>query len=195
MIGEDLGTVPDWVRDRLGPAGVLSYRVFYFEREHGGGWKPPDHYPAQALAVVTTHDLPTLSGLLGRRGYRHSIRTGPRAIRGRAESDAGGTASRKDGILAALKSQGLLPAGVSEDPAQVPSMTTELMERIHAVSGPYVPPGWSWPNIEDVIGTRVQTNLPGTVDQHPNWCAEVESDGGGVGPRFHDLNGLRLCCV
>ena len=78
----------------------------------------------------------------------------------------------KAGILTALKSQGLLPAGVSEDPAQVPMMTTELMEGIHQ----YLARTPAWivlANLDDVIGARVQTNLPGTVDQHPNWCRKL----------------------
>ena len=172
VIGEDLGTVPDWVRDRLGPAGVLSYRVFYFEREYWGGWKPPTQYPAQALAVVTTHDLPTLVG------YWEGVDIDTRSTLGLFPSEDARNAMwaerhrEKAGILTALKSQGLLPAGVSEDPAQVPIMTTELMEGIHQYLART--PAWMvLANIDDVIGTRVQANLPGTVDQHPNWCRKL----------------------
>ncbi|TLY18764.1 MAG: 4-alpha-glucanotransferase, partial [Nitrospirae bacterium] len=46
VIGEDLGTVPDWVREQLAKARVLSYRVFYFERGADGAMKPPSEYPA-----------------------------------------------------------------------------------------------------------------------------------------------------
>lgn len=172
VIGEDLGTVPDWVRDRLGPAGVLSYRVFYFEREYWGEWKPPAHYPAQALAVVTTHDLPPLSG------YWAGTDIETRSALGLCSSDEARNAMwaerhrEKAGILSALKSQGLLPPGISDDPTQVPTMTTELMESIHQ----YLARTPAWivlANLEDGIGTRVQTNLPGTVDQHPNWCRKL----------------------
>jgi 4-alpha-glucanotransferase len=172
VIGEDLGTVPDWVRDRLGTAGVLSYRVFYFEREQWGGWKLPAHYPAQALAVVATHDLPTLSG------YWEGVDIDTRSALGLFPSEDARKAMQEErhrekaGILAALKSQGLLPLSVSEDPIQVPAMTVELMEGIHE----YLARSPAWivlANIEDVIGTRSQTNLPGTVDQHPNWCRKL----------------------
>jgi 4-alpha-glucanotransferase len=172
VIGEDLGTVPDWVRDRLGPAGVLSYRVFYFEREHGGGWKPPDHYPAQALAVATTHDLPTLAG------YWEGVDIDTRSALGLIPSEDARNAiwterqREKAGILAALKSQALLPSGMSEDPVLVPMMTTELMEAIHQ----YLARTPAWivlAGLEDMIGARAQTNLPGTVDQHHNWCRKL----------------------
>jgi (1->4)-alpha-D-glucan 1-alpha-D-glucosylmutase len=54
VIGEDLGTVAEELRDALAEAGVYSYRVLYFQRG--------DDYPAQALVTVSTHDLPTLKG-------------------------------------------------------------------------------------------------------------------------------------
>ena len=172
VIGEDLGTVPDWVRNRLGTAGVFSYRVFYFEREHWGNWKPPAQYPAQSLAVVTTHDLPTLSG------YWEGTDIETRSALGLFPSEEARNTMweerhrEKAGILAALKSEGLLPSGVSDDPSQVPMMTTELMEGIHHYLA-RTPASIVLANIDDVIGIRYQANLPGTVDQHPNWCRKL----------------------
>ena len=61
VVGEDLGTVPEGLRERLAGGRVLSYRVLRFERD-GAEFKPPDAYPALALACVSTHDLPTLAG-------------------------------------------------------------------------------------------------------------------------------------
>ncbi|MGH8472997.1 MAG: 4-alpha-glucanotransferase, partial [Gammaproteobacteria bacterium] len=55
VIGEDLGTVPDEVRAALQPAGILAYRVLYFEKSPEGGFKPPAEYPRQAAVAVNTH--------------------------------------------------------------------------------------------------------------------------------------------
>ena len=57
VIGEDLGTVAPEVRTTLRRHHVLSYRLLYFEQE------PPASYPKDAFCAVTTHDLPTLTGL------------------------------------------------------------------------------------------------------------------------------------
>src|SRR6185437_15210826 len=123
-------------------------------------------------AVVTTHDLPTLNG------YWEGVDIETRSALGLFPSEEARYAMwaerhrEKAGILAALKSQELLPPGVSEDPVQTPTMTTGLMEGIHQ----YLARTPAWivlANIEDVIGTRCQANLPGTVDQHPNWCRKL----------------------
>lgn len=172
VIGEDLGTVPDLVRDRLGEAGVLSYRVIYFERAASGAWKPPASYPAQSIAVVTTHDLPPLSG------YWEGADIETREELGLLSSEQARLTMlderqrEKAGILTALKSEALLPSGVSDDPAFTPTMTEELAQAIHR----YLARTPAWivlANVEDVIGARAQTNVPGTADQHPNWCRKL----------------------
>jgi 4-alpha-glucanotransferase len=173
VIGEDLGTVPDWVRERLGATGILSYRVFYFERDTSGAWKSPRSYPAQSLAVVTTHDLPTLSG------YWEGMDIETRATLGLISSEEARSAMlaerqrEKAGILAALKAEELLPSSVSDDPVLTPTMTKDLAEAIHRYLA-RTPAEIALVNVEDVLGTCTQTNLPGTVNQHPNWRRKLE---------------------
>jgi len=57
VVGEDLGTVEPAFRAELRSTGILSTRVVWFEHA------PPETWPSEALAMVTTHDLPTLAGL------------------------------------------------------------------------------------------------------------------------------------
>ena len=168
VIGEDLGTVPDWVREQLAKARVLSYRVFYFERWRDGAWKSPGDYPAQSLAVVATHDLPTLTGFWS--GEDLQVRAGLGAFPDdAARRQAWDERQRaKGGILRALQRESLLPTGVTEDLTTAPAMTTELCEAIHI----YLARTSSCvmlANLEDGLGELSQTNLPGTVDSHPNW--------------------------
>jgi len=168
IIGEDLGTVPDAVRIALKDAGVLSYDVFYFERRASGDFKPPDEYDAQAIAVATTHDLPTLAGwwLARDLALRETLGLFPNA-----EARNGQFAARAQDrarLLRALADAGLLPEGIGSDPADVPAMTSELALAIHRYLA-RTPAKLVVVQLEDIIGALDQTNLPGTTTQHPNW--------------------------
>jgi 4-alpha-glucanotransferase len=77
IVGEDLGTIDDDMRDALRDRGVLSYRVAWFEDD------PPTSWPEQALASMTTHDLPTVAGVW-------SGTDGDESIRARLDALAGG---------------------------------------------------------------------------------------------------------
>jgi 4-alpha-glucanotransferase len=71
-------------------------------------------------------------------------------------------------MLAALKQEGLLPTSMSDDPITVPAMTPALCQAIHA----YLARTPAWlvlANLEDGLEEISQTNLPGTVENHPNW--------------------------
>ena len=168
VIGEDLGTVPDWVREQLAKARALSYRVFYFERAADGAMKSPGDYPTQSLAVATTHDLPTLTGFWSDEDLHVRARLG--ALTDDAAQHQAWEERQRDkaGILNALKRENLLPHGVTEDPATAPVMTTNLCRAIHIYLA-RTPSCIVLANLEDSLGELSQTNLPGTVDSHPNW--------------------------
>jgi 4-alpha-glucanotransferase len=174
VIGEDLGTVPDWVREQLTKARVLSYRVFYFERRGDGSWKSPAEYPQQALAVAGTHDLPTLTGFWS--GEDLKLRAGLGAFPDDASRRQAWEERQRDKgrMLAALKQEALLPSGMSDDAAAVPAMTPALCRAIHA----YLARTPAWlvlANLEDGLEEISQTNLPGTVENHPNWRRKYAS--------------------
>jgi 4-alpha-glucanotransferase len=168
VIGEDLGTVPDWVREQLAKARVLSYRVFYFERGTNGAMKSPGEYPVQSLAVATTHDLPTLTGFWSGEDLRVRAELCA-SIDDAVHRQAWEERQRdKSCILHALKREGLLPNGMTEDLATAPAMTADLCQAIHLYLA-RTPSAIVLANLEDGLGELSQTNFPGTVDSHPNW--------------------------
>ncbi|KUY85368.1 4-alpha-glucanotransferase [Burkholderia territorii] len=61
-IGEDLGTVPAGFRERLGAQGIAGMRVLWFEREADRAFRPPSAWDRDAIAMTSTHDLPTVAG-------------------------------------------------------------------------------------------------------------------------------------
>jgi len=168
VIGEDLGTVSDEVRAGLHRTGVLSYRVLFFERDAAGEFRPPGDYPVDALVTASTHDLPTLAG------YWHGRDLELRASLGLFR-EASQCATQQDErardrlrLLQALQRDGLLPAGLSVDQPAPPEMTPALALAIHTWLA-RTPSRMLVFQLEDVLGVAEQANLPGTIDEHPNW--------------------------
>ncbi len=172
IIGEDLGTVPDGVRERLAAGRVLSYRVLYFERSGSGEWNAPETYPRQAMAVIGTHDLPPLAAFWAGEDIALRVRLGlyadDEAVR-RARDERH---HDKQQMLRALGAAELLPPGMVEDAAMAQPMTPELCRALHLFLART--PSWAvLANLEDLLGEMAQTNVPGTVGSHPNWSRKL----------------------
>jgi 4-alpha-glucanotransferase len=167
VIGEDLGTVPEGFRSRLERAGLLSCRVLLFEREEDGALKPPSACPEAALVSASTHDLPTLRGYWQGRDLDWRLRLEPRpdpAAHGARRAERAGD---RRALLDALDRAGLLPQGV--EPGSPPDeLSLDLLVALHRLLG-------RWRGrllavqLEDALFELDQVNLPGTVDEHPNW--------------------------
>jgi 4-alpha-glucanotransferase len=172
IIGEDLGTVEPHVRETLARYGILSYRLFYFERDAHGSYKPPQDYPYQALVSSTTHDLPTVagfwvgqdiearrnSGILDENGYRDQL---------------AGRVREKQKMLDALFAANLLPDTTPRDASQIPELTGELHNAIIGFLAS-TPSMLLVLNQEDLSKEIDQQNLPGTTWQHPNWSRKMK---------------------
>jgi 4-alpha-glucanotransferase len=168
VIGEDLGTVPDEVRGALAANDVLSYRVLLFERDAGGDFKPPAQYPEAALATASTHDLPTLAGWW----QGHDIALRARHGHLGPDADVSGLLAERvrdrGQLLAALSRDDLLPPGTPLDPHAVPTLTPALASALQAYLA-RTPCALFIVQPEDVLGVVEQANLPGTINEHPNW--------------------------
>lgn len=183
IVGEDLGTVPDAVRGALHDLGVLSYRLFYFERNWGqphdnpshGAFKLPHEYPAQALVAGSTHDLPTLAGFWQGADIELRTRLGLYPTEEQRSRQIEERAQDKARLLATLAQAGLLPEDVAQDPAQVPEMTSSLLRAIHQFLA-RTPSQLFMLQAEDLLNQTDQANLPGTVEQHPNWQRKLHLD-------------------
>jgi 4-alpha-glucanotransferase len=167
VVGEDLGTVEPEVRETLSKFGILSYRLFYFEKRPDGEFRRHEEYPRQALVSSTTHDLPTLAGFWA--GADIAARRTAGTI-GETES-ADQTAQRareKQKMLDLLFEQGLLAAELPRAAEAYPDLTGPLH---HAVVGflALTPSQLLAINQEDLTKELHQQNLPGTTWQYPNW--------------------------
>jgi (1->4)-alpha-D-glucan 1-alpha-D-glucosylmutase len=175
VIGEDLGTVPDAVREALALFGVFSYKVSYFEKDSEGSFKAPGDYPEQALVAVSTHDLPTLSGYWKARDITTRTELGLFPTEALRESQIIARAEDRARLLLALDREGLFLGGVDADPASVPEITQEIAAAVHFYYA-RTPSKIFMIQFEDILGQIDQVNLPGTVDEYPNWRRKLPLD-------------------
>lgn len=163
VIGEDLGTIPDGLRDRLEQREVLGMRVLWFERDHIGRYIPPDRWQRQAVAMTGTHDLFTAAGWWSGRDLDWAWQLG-RAAEHRSEAQDRARRDEERGELwSALRESG--SAEGDPPPPDEPARAVDAVTK-HVASTPSVLALYP---LEDVLGQREQPNLPGTTDEHPNW--------------------------
>ena len=178
VVGEDLGTVPETVTTGLRERAMLGSSVLWFARDPAdpdAAFVPPDRWPGYALASISTHDLPTAYGFLAGEHVRvrealHLLAVPVAEERARADRE-------RELLLRMLVDAGLLDGDAADayatdpdaaDPeAVVAAMHAALLaspSKLVAVS-PY-----------DVLGERRQPNLPGTIDEYPNWRLPIPVD-------------------
>ncbi len=171
LIGEDLGYVPAGFREVMAQSGILSYRILYFE-EADGGFKRPGDYPRLALACLSTHDLPTLRAWW--RGDDVSLRRDNGLIsRESAAHQAADRRHKRDALIRAMMSGGAMTAedlapledAIPDDRSAMPSQLAIAAHRFVART----PSVLAGVRLADLVGEAKPTNLPGTVDEYPNW--------------------------
>jgi 4-alpha-glucanotransferase len=157
VIGEDLGTVPPGFRARLRRAGIAGMDVMWFERTRLS-YRKPGRWRRDAVAMTTTHDLPTVAGWWS----GEDIRTRRTLGLGNASEEE---ERRQDRVrlwrafTAAGAAQGVPP------PVDRPAAAVDAALGYVAQS----PAPLMLAPLEDLLGLAAQPNLPGTIDEHPNW--------------------------
>jgi 4-alpha-glucanotransferase len=155
MIGEDLGTVPAGFRERMDAAGLLGLRVLWFEREHGL-YTDPSRWSARAVATTSTHDVATVRGWWLGRDLDWQARLGRRV-------DGAQRAQERRALWAAFGHAGVAGGAQPADDDPAPVLDAAVRHVARARSELAVVP------LEDLVGEAEQPNLPGTLDEHPNW--------------------------
>ncbi len=170
IVGEDLGTVEDEVRETLARFGILSYRLLIFEQNEAG-FKAPEDYPEGALTSTTTHDLPTVDGFWTGADIEARLQAG-------TVDEASYVAQKVDRVrdrqrlLDALYKAELLPDGYARDAAALPELTAEIHEAILGFLAKTPCAMWLV-NQEDMTLEPYQQNLPGTTAEYPNWSRKM----------------------
>ena len=168
VVGEDLGTVPDGFHATLETNGIHGMRVLLFERD-GAAFKPPDLWDRAAVAMTSTHDLPTIAG------WWHGSDIVTRAAAGSlgvAVTEADAKAERDEDRPAMW--QAFVQSGDAAGEAPSLGDTEPVVDAALAYIAATPSPLCLVP-VEDLIGMEEQPNLPGTIDQHPNWRRRLQT--------------------
>jgi glycogen operon protein len=164
VVGEDLGTVPPELGSALAAKCVLSYRVLWFEQDHGR-FRPPATWPRVAATCVSTHDLPTFLGWwsgadIGELADLGLLNPADAAIAREARQSA------KAAILELLRQENLL----ADDPSGEPPLVA-----VHALIA-RTPSLLALVQADDLAGEIVGVNLPGTDMERPNWRRRISGN-------------------
>lgn len=168
VIGEDLGTVPEGFSEHMQSYGLLSYKILFFERWWETGlFKRPEIYSDKAMVTASTHDLPTIKGWwMGRDlEWRQKLNLYPNDELG--SEDRSNRILDRERLLGALKDFGVLEDN-QEPRLSPPEMNRALSNAVYKYLGNTPSPIHLIP-IEDALEIIEQVNIPGTIDEHPNW--------------------------
>jgi 4-alpha-glucanotransferase len=157
-IGEDLGTVEPWLREFLAGRGVLGTSMLWFEREEDGTPRRPDGWRRGCLAMVGTHDMPPAAAFLN--GEQVTLRADLGLLTQPEAEERAAAQAEMTGWLAALVREGLLRTAApspEEFTVALYGFLTRTPAMLIGVS------------LADAAGERRPQNMPGTVDEYPNW--------------------------
>jgi 4-alpha-glucanotransferase len=159
VIGEDLGTVPAGFRSRLARAGIYGMSVLWFER-NGPAFVTPSAWPAEAVAMTSTHDLPSIAGWWRGADLKARAKCG---FLTEAAKERTARNRQRSALWHAFQN-----ARVADGHAPSPAGGTRIADAAVKFIGA-TPSRLALLPLEDALASTDQPNLPGTIDEHPNW--------------------------
>ena len=167
VVGEDMGTVPDELRQAMGSKSIYSNKLFYFEKQHEQGFKSPQSHRRDALLMITNHDVPTLAGWWD--GADLVIRK-EIGLMESAQQLTNAQATRqheKHELLSWLQSQQLLPPSWDSCPPEK-KFDFDLCSAI-LIANANSHSRIMLMQLDDLQLLQKPVNIPGTYREYPNW--------------------------
>jgi 4-alpha-glucanotransferase len=149
--------VPDGFRDTIRGAGILGMEVLWFQRE-GLGFLPAERWRREAAALTTTHDLATIAGWWRGRDIDWLETLNRKSEHGSIADERWARGEDRTHLWNAI---GHGPEPAPDDAEPVIAAALDFVGRTPCEIA-LVP-------LEDIAGVVEQPNIPGTIDEHPNW--------------------------
>ena len=170
IIGEDLGTVPPGLRERLAQANILSYRVLWWERD-GDSFLPPENYPPLSVSCLSSHDLPTFTGW--RQGRDIEIRREVGQLDDASAAASTAARSKEEAALREALANQDISAGDSD--AELLTAAHELLAETRSAL--------VLVQTDDLLAETEPLNVPGTDKERPNWRRRLSAPVGELAGR------------
>lgn len=158
IVGEDLGTVPRYVRPAMARHGIHRAYVAQYElseeRAHALERVPPN-----ALAAVNTHDMPTFAGFWSGKDIELQVSLGVTSAEA-AERELARRERIRRPLVQFLRDRGHLGSDTGDPRAVLRGCLDYLATGPAAVVVA---------NLEDLWLEPRPQNVPGTSSEHPNW--------------------------
>ncbi len=144
VVGEDLGLVPEGLREELAASGIYGLDVLQFMRSPTGGFVDTADTRKLAVCTFATHDTPTVEGFF-------------EATDACTRHELGGIDDDTLAQTRADRARARETLGAADPVTAIHRQLAQANANMVAIQ------------LDDIAKRTDQQNLPGTVDTYPNW--------------------------
>ena len=176
IIGEDLGTVPEGFREYMAEHGLLSYKVFFRQKEKDGSFIEPSKYDYMSLAQSSTHDQATSIGFWANEDIEVFKQCGLYVNYEQYMANLDGRKNDRFNMIKAFEKEGIIgevqKIAMSES-AENGAIVPDGIEKIVNVFGAKTNSALYLVRLCDIYAQKVLDNAPGTIDEYTNWRVKL----------------------
>lgn len=179
IIGEDLGTVPDGFREYMAEHGLLSYKVFFRQKEKDGTFIEPQKYSYMSLAQSSTHDQATSIGFWTNEDIEVFNNCGLYVNHEQYISNLEGRKNDRFNMIKAFEKEKILNDNLKiamEKSAENGSSLPDGLESVVNEFGAKTNSAIYLVRLCDIFKQKALDNAPGTIDEYPNWRIKLSHD-------------------
>ena len=179
IIGEDLGTVPEGFREYMAEHGLLSYKVFFRQKEKDGSFIEPSNYAYMSLAQSSTHDQATSVGFWANEDIEVFKQCGLYVNNEQYVANLDGRRNDRFNMIKAFEKEGILSEVMKismEQTGENGCMVPDGIENVVNIFGAKTNSAIYLVRLCDIFAQKVLDNAPGTIDEYTNWRVKLALD-------------------
>lgn len=172
LIGEDLGTVPEGFREYMAEHGLLSYKVFFRQKEKDGSFITPEKYMYMSLAQSSTHDQATSNGFWANEDIEVFKQCGLYVTHEQYQQNLDGRKKDRENMIKAFENEKILSDAMKQEMLRSAEHGDAIPSGIEApvnIFGAKTNSALYLVRLCDIYAQKELDNAPGTIDEYANW--------------------------